>query len=95
MTDHHHPKLSGRESSDLLDHATATGASCLRRDPTRDEQRRQLWAMTRAERVSAMRAGRLSLQQCCDWAARRPHEVPLVNGEFEFIARTTPEAAEA
>lgn len=66
----------------------------VRRDPTRAEQSRQLWAMTATERVTAMRAGRLSLRQCCEWAAKRPDDVPLLNGEFEFIAAYQPEARE-
>ena len=74
---------------------TESAAPPLLRDATLDEQRGQLWSMTRTERVAAMRARRLSLFQCCAWAARRPHEVPLLNGEFEFIAVTTPEATEA
>lgn len=41
-----------------------------------------------------MRAGHLSLGQCLSWAARAPREVPLVNGEFEFLAMNTPEATE-
>ena len=56
------------------------------RTATRAEASRVLWAMTPTERVTAMRTGRLSLQQCAEWAARRPHEVPLVNGEFAYIA---------
>jgi hypothetical protein len=28
------------------------------------------------------------------WAARWPHEVPLLQGEFEFIALTMPEVCE-
>ena len=28
------------------------------------------------------------------WAARYPDQVPLLNGEFEYIARLTPEACE-
>lgn len=39
-----------------------------------------------------MRAGELTITECCQWAARAPHEVPLVNGEFVFIAAFTPEA---
>ncbi|HEV2785123.1 MAG TPA: hypothetical protein VGV67_01940 [Solirubrobacteraceae bacterium] len=50
--------------------------------------------MTATERVTAMRAGRLSLRQLSMWASRRPHEVPLLNGEFEFIAVHTPEVAD-
>lgn len=39
-----------------------------------------------------MRRGGLSLAQCLAWAARRPAEVPLVNGEFEFITMFSPDA---
>jgi len=41
-----------------------------------------------------MRAGELTLKECCAWAARASHEVPIVNDEFEFIAAFTPEARE-
>lgn len=54
----------------------------------------KLWQGSARQRVSAMRRGRLSLIELCAWAARRPEEVPLVNGEFEFIAMFTPEAAD-
>ena len=80
-------------STDTLK-AGATLAAAADRPPSLAEQREALWAMTRTERVAAMRAGRLTLQQCCAWAARRPHEVPLLNGEFQFIAALTPEAIE-
>ena len=66
----------------------------LRRDPRREEESRALWSMTPAERVTAMRAGRLTGEQLSEWARRRPHEVPRLNGEFEFIAILTPEVAE-
>ena len=33
-----------------------------------------------------MRRRELTLQECCAWAARAPHEVPLLDGEFAFIA---------
>ncbi len=45
-----------------------------------------LWRMTPNERVAAMRRGDLTMEQCCAWAARHPRQVPLINGEFEFIA---------
>jgi len=54
----------------------------------------RLWATSARERVVAMRRRELSLRQLCEWASRRPHEVPLVDGEFEFIALTTVEALE-
>lgn len=53
---------------------------------------RALWQMTPAQRVAAMRRGKLTLEQCAAWAARYPEQVPLVNGEFEYITTFTPEA---
>jgi hypothetical protein len=67
----------------------------LRKDPEFEEAKQRLWAMTRDERVQAMRAGRLSLRLCLHWASQRSHEVPLLNGEWEFIAVHTPEVADA
>jgi hypothetical protein len=60
----------------------------------RDARLRALWQMTPAQRVAAMRRGELTLEQCSAWAARHPEQVPLLNGEFEYIARLTPEACE-
>jgi hypothetical protein len=39
-----------------------------------------------------MRRGELTLEQCAAWAARYPEQVPLLNGEFEYLAAFTPEA---
>jgi predicted lysophospholipase L1 biosynthesis ABC-type transport system permease subunit len=64
-------------------------------DPTRAEQREALWRMSPAERVAVMYRGDLSLLQCLAWAARYPEQVPLLNGEWWFIATRTPEVAEA
>lgn len=58
------------------------------------ERFRTLWQMTAQQRVSAMRRGELSWSQLWEWAKQRPQEVPLVNGEFEFIAMLTPEVAD-
>jgi hypothetical protein len=55
---------------------------------------RTLWQMTAAQRIAAMRRGELSLEQCAAWAARHPEQVPLLNGEFEYIAVLTPEVCE-
>jgi hypothetical protein len=63
-------------------------------DPVWEEQKARLWAMTPDERVREMRAGRLSLRLCLHWASRRPDEVPLLNGEYEFIAVDTPEVTD-
>ncbi len=44
-----------------------------------------MWAMRREERVAAAKRGEFTLGEMLHWAARRPHEVPLVAGEFFFI----------
>jgi hypothetical protein len=56
---------------------------------------RALWLMTPAQRVTAMRRGDLNLEQLAAWTARFPQEVPLLNGEFEWLAIHEAEAAEA
>ena len=67
----------------------------LQTDPAWEDQKRRLWAMSAQDRVDAMRAGKLSLRLCLHWAARAPREVPLVNGEWEFIAARTPDLGDA
>ncbi|MFZ1153918.1 MAG: hypothetical protein WAN93_03325 [Solirubrobacteraceae bacterium] len=57
----------------------------------RDARLRALWEMTPAQRVASMRRGELTLEQCAAWAARHPDQVPLVNGEFEYLTMYTPE----
>jgi hypothetical protein len=71
----------------LIDHALES----LR---ARDRQLRALWQMTVAQRVAAMRCGELTLEQCSAWAARYPEQVPLLNGEFEYLALFAPEVCE-
>jgi hypothetical protein len=83
MTDHEQP-MSAFEAF----------GTWLRTDPEFEQAKQRLWAMTAQERVQAMRAGRLSLALCLHWASRRPREVPLLNGEWEFIAISTPEVAD-
>jgi len=60
----------------------------------RSERRDALRRLGREGRLAAYRRGELCFDSCCLWAARYPHEVPLLNGEFEFIAITTPEVCE-
>lgn len=60
----------------------------------REARLEALWRMTPNERIAAMRRGDLSMEQCCAWAARYPRQVPLINGEFEFIAAYMPEICE-
>jgi hypothetical protein len=45
--------------------------------------------MTTAQRVHAAKTSQLTLGELLRWAARHPHEVPLVNGEFFFITVLT------
>lgn len=53
-----------------------------------------LWAMTPAERQAAMWQGELTQAQLYEWAKNAREEVPLIDGEFAFIAAATPEVAE-
>lgn len=74
----------------------ATSTFELTLDPVRARtaRLRNLWEMTVAGRIAAMRRGELSLEQCSAWAARYPEQVPLLNGEFEYLAAFTPEACD-
>ncbi len=60
----------------------------------RETRLEALWRMTPNERTAAMRRGSLSMEQCCAWAGRYPRQVPLINGEFEFLAAYMPEVCE-
>jgi hypothetical protein len=51
--------------------------------------------MSAEGRRAAMWRGELTWGQLFEWAKLAPHEVPLINGEFAFIAAYTPEVAEA
>jgi hypothetical protein len=62
---------------------------------TAAERLAAFWRLSREERLLCYRRGELSLFECVRWAARTPHEPPQLNGEWEFIARLTPEVAEA
>ena len=54
---------------------------------TIDEDRLdRMWRMSADERCAAARRGELSLGEMLKWASRCPHEVPIVNDEFFFIA---------
>jgi hypothetical protein len=58
------------------------------------ERREVLRRLGREGRLAAYRRGEFDLDTCCLWASRYPDEVPLLNGEFEFIAAKTPEVCE-
>ncbi len=59
------------------------------------ELSRALWAMSPAEREAAMRRGELTGSQLLEWARRAPNEVPTIDGEWAFIAASTPEVADS
>src|SRR4029077_6004718 len=67
----------------------------MRQRATHAEELRALWAMTPAERRASMYRRELTQRQLYAWAGARPDEVPLLEGEFWFIAERTPEVAEA
>jgi hypothetical protein len=60
----------------------------------RHERRETVRRLGRQGRLAAYSRGEFDLDTCCLWAAGYPGEVPLLNGEFEFIARMTPEVCE-
>ena len=69
--------------------------AALLRDERREAQSAELWRMSAEQRVAAMNAGRLSLDQLSEWSRRAPDEVPRIGNEFAWIVWTTPEWAEA
>lgn len=52
---------------------------------------RPIFLMSREERLAAFNRGDMTREQMFAWAARCPTEVPKLNGEFLFIAASTPE----
>lgn len=60
----------------------------------RAERLRPMWEMSPAQRVAAMRSGRLTYEQLAAWSGRHPEQVPMLNGEYEWIAAKTPELCE-
>jgi hypothetical protein len=75
---------------------TSPSTSARRRGrPYASDESRALWAMSRSERIEAMWRSELTIRQLTQWSSRAPHEVPLLGGEFAWIAMRTPEWAEA
>jgi hypothetical protein len=58
------------------------------------ERRETVRRLGREGRLAAYRHGEVDLDACRLWAASYPREVPLLNGEFEFLAVKTPEVCE-
>lgn len=44
--------------------------------------------MSPEERLAAYRSGGFTRRECVHWTARYPEEVPLLNGEYEWITLT-------
>jgi hypothetical protein len=62
---------------------------------TSDERLERIWKMSRQQRLAAAQRGELTLGEMLRWAARRPNEVPLVDGEFFFITAVSADTHEA
>jgi hypothetical protein len=73
---------------------TAPATPAQPHDNSEEEELRALWAMTSAQRVTAMWRGQLTRRQLAKWSSRTPHEVPLLGREFAWIVLRTPEWAE-
>jgi hypothetical protein len=89
--------MTDRSPSETATTAAGTGSCApysrsLEVDP---ERIARLDAMTAAQRLHSATTGQLTLGELLRWAARHPHEVPLVNGEFFFIAQFMPDAEPA
>jgi hypothetical protein len=59
------------------------------------ERLERIWALSRSERIAAAQRGQLTLGEMLRWASRRPHEVPLVDGDFFFITALSADDAAA
>ncbi len=58
------------------------GVASLQVNPERIER---MWQMTARQRVEAAQQGQFTLGEMLRWAARRPHELELVDGDWWFI----------
>jgi hypothetical protein len=58
-------------------------------------ERAKVDTMTHDHRVTAMHQGQLSLRQLAYWSGRRGDEVPLIGGEFAYIAMYDAEYCES
>jgi hypothetical protein len=65
-----------------------------RLERARQGRLRSLWQMTVEQRIAAMRRGELTREQLAAWSARHPDQIPMLHGEFEWIAIRMPEVCE-
>ena len=85
-----HPRRALRADPQPPSAKTNTTAARPSSSKTRAERQRWFWQLSAADRVASMRRGELSLQQCCAWAARAPHEVPLLDGSSSSSPPASP-----
>ena len=81
-------------STTTLTNADGQSTQSLSRRHQRPDAYSALWAMSSDERIAAMWRGELTTRQLCQWSSRAQHEVPLLGGEFAWIAMRTPDWAE-
>lgn len=60
----------------------------------RRERGETLRRLGREGRLAVHRRVEFDLDTCCLWASSYPHEVPLLNGEFEVLAVKAPDVGE-
>jgi len=63
--------------------------------PCTAEEKARIEAMSVEERVDAMYDGLFTYRECAWWASRWPHQVPLINNEYAYLAAFEAEAAES
>lgn len=73
-------------STHHLDYVTLRGRNAEEAERIVDGFLSVLRRMTPEERISASRHGGFTRWERWVWAARFPDEVPLVNGEYEWLA---------
>lgn len=63
--------------------------------PCTAEEKARIESMSAEERVDAMYDGLFTYRELSWWASRWPHQVPLINNEFAYLAAFEAEAAES
>lgn len=77
---------AGERGEQPLSHEVLAPRGALDTDPLVNDFLSVLSRMTPRERISASRHGGFTRWERWVWAARFPDEVPLLNGEYEWIS---------
>ena len=85
-----HAPVEGQHDQPLSDRV----ATLTDRYPVPRKRALVLLQMSAEERLEIYRSGGMTLDDCCMWASYFAHEVPLIDGEFEFHMLFTPEVCE-